>query len=450
MRRYCLRLRGAYRLVSISGVVNITQSDLSLGHTVRIVCIARVRGQRRGHLPVQREAAISTQVTECLWGDEGTVIYNKTIAKLSTTGDLFALRDKITIGRDNLLGFWIKVASVKVGAVYSFQLQGATIEYTASVEDDEQSIQQALSEAINAALPGLYTTENLNDDGLKIHVADGMTPFGIDMTDIKLEIVLLGAYGVFVAQNPGPIYAPIGTLTQTVSNVDGLDSLYNYATGITGRVVESDTELRLNVRNRQKQASGNEIAIQNEIEKITGVEYVKVYSNRSMEESEGRPPKSYEAVVVGGDEKIIAETIFKSGPAGVQAFGNTTITVLDSEGFPWDIGFSRPINQYIWVKIGIALNGEEQFPINGHDLIKDNIVTWVAKNMGVGVNFIYQRLNIPIYAVSGISNAHIRIARTTNLIPPSDPDYSATNISIGEVEIAVFDRGKITVEEVVL
>jgi uncharacterized phage protein gp47/JayE len=396
---------------------------------------------------VLREPAIPTEVTECIWGDEGTVIHARSLLKTNPFQDLFYLRDAVTISRDKLLGVQIKVSSVEAGAAYEFQIKGVTIGYIASDEDDEETIHLAIKNIIEVELPELFMVENLGGDGLKIHVTDGITPFVFDMNDEKLEIVLLGAYSVYLAQVPGPIYVPIGTLTLPVSNVSGVDSVFNYATGLTGRIVESDTELRINLGNRQKQASSNEIAIQNEIEKVPGVEYAKVYSNRTMQTHNGRPPKSYEAVVGGGDEKTIAQTIFDAGPAGVEPFGNTHVSILDSEGNSWEIGFSRPVNQYIWIKIVLRKNLEEQYPINGNDLIKDNIIRWASENSGVGVDFIYQRIGIPIYAVSGIAEAEIKVARTANLTPPADSDYKSENIEIGEVEIAVFDRNRITVEE---
>jgi uncharacterized phage protein gp47/JayE len=69
---------------------------------------------------VFREAVISTDVTACLWGDEGTKIYAGSLVKLNTTGELFVLRSNVEIGRDSLLGFWLKTAAVETGAVYSF------------------------------------------------------------------------------------------------------------------------------------------------------------------------------------------------------------------------------------------------------------------------------------------------------------------------------------------
>jgi uncharacterized phage protein gp47/JayE len=400
---------------------------------------------------VQREPAISTQVSVCLWGTEGTRIYIRSLAKLVSTGDLFRLRENITIGREQLLGVWFKVSAVESGAVYSFKIRGVTIEYTATEEDNETSIQQGIADKIETVMPELFVSENLGVDGLKIHIDDGLSPFAFEMTDDKLELRFLGASSVYIAQEPGPIYAPIGTLTEIVSNVDGLDSIYNYATGITGRVVESDTELRENLLTRQKQSSSSEAAIKNFIEKeVEGVEYCEVYSNREMVPYNGRPPKCYEAVVVGGASKDIAQKILDKGPGGIQAFGNITMTLIDAAGHEQEVGFSRPVNQYIWFRIGIILTDEERFPINGIDAIKDNVIAWAIKNSAVGTDVYYQRFAIPIYKVPGIEEAVIKIARTTDpSTPPAEDEYQETNVSIDEVQIAVFDRSRISAEVVI-
>jgi uncharacterized phage protein gp47/JayE len=400
---------------------------------------------------VQREAAVSTQVSACLWGTEGTLVYARSLAKLASTGDLFRLRENITIGRESLLGVWIKVSSVESGEVYSLRIKGVTLEYTAAVIDDETLIQQGLAVTIAVALPGLFVSENLGGDGLKIHTADGVTPFDFEMADNKMEIHLLGAYGVYTADVPGPVYAPIGTLTEIVSNVDGLDSIYNYAAGITGRVVESDTELRMNIAARQKQSSSSEAAIKNYIEKeVAGVQYCEVYSNREMVPVDGRPPKCYEAVVVGGADRDIAQTILDYGPGGIQAFGNIAMTLTDAAGYEQTVGFSRPVNQYIWFKIGLTLTGEERFPLNGLDAVKDRIAAWAEGNGGVGIDVFYQRFCAAIYQVPGIAEAVIKIARTTDpSAPPEDSEYQEANIGIGEVEIAVFDRSRIFAEVLV-
>ena len=312
--------------------------------------------------------------------------------------------------------------------------------------DTKEDLRDALYARISETLGETLSVENIGDEGLRILSADGVTAFSADVSG-ALEIKSVGSPAVFAAKNAGRIYAPSGTLTAMVSNVSGVSSVTNYATGVTGRDAESDTELRVNMNTRQKQATCTEPAIENAISKLTGVTYARVYSNRNIIEASGRPPKSYEAVVVGGDAQTIAETIFANGPAGIQAYGNTVQTVKDSQGYDWDVGFSRPVNRNIWIKIILTLYDEEEFPAGGAAAIKSNIVSWGAENLGVAVDLIFQRLAIPVYEVPGIAHAEIKVAATLDPdTPPDTSEYASANIAVGEVEIAVLDESRISVE----
>jgi uncharacterized phage protein gp47/JayE len=399
-----------------------------------------------GLVNVQRDPAEATRVYTALWGDEGTMVHAGHLAKLSS-GEQFTLLETVTMNREKLLGFSFKISSL-AASIYTFKLNGEPISYTATWEDTEEDIQAGLFDQIESVFPGVYTAVNSGSDGMEIHSTVGIVPFVLFCDDLKIEILSLGAEGVYKAVIPGPIFAAIGALNKIVSNVNGLDYIINYATGITGKDVESDTELRIEKNNRQKQASGNEIAIENEIKKVPGVQYARVYSNRDIEPVNGRPPKSYEAIVVGGLDQEIAQTIFEKGPAGVQAFGNTVITAIDDMGFPWEIGFSRPENRFIWIKIAYSKNTEEAFPINGEEMIKDNIDDWGVRNHGVGVDFVYQKLNLPIYAVPGVGFADITVAVTDDLTPPGDEEYQAQNITINERQIALIDKTRISIKEI--
>jgi uncharacterized phage protein gp47/JayE len=268
-------------------------------------------------------------------------------------------------------------------------------------------------------------------------------------SDLNLEFPLLGFFAVYTCTKTGPIIVSIGALNDIVSKINGLEAAINYASGITGREAESDTELRMSLGIRQKQATANEVAIENEILKLNGVEYARVYSNRDIVEVNGRPPKSYEAIVVGGDDKEIAELIFENGPAGVQAFGNSINDVVDDSGNHWEIGFSRPVNKYVWVKVDYSHNSEEALPMDVVNAIQENIIAWSNTALNVGIDLIYQKMFRPVYDVPGIGFANIKVAVTTDLTPPEPEAYESKNIEIGEVEIAVLDKTRIIVQEIV-
>jgi len=394
---------------------------------------------------VDRLEANATRVYQCLWAEEGTPIPAGHLLRLAN-GQTFRITGAATVSRLSLLGFLLSVSEVSAGHSYQLQINSAIITYTAAEGDEEEQIQDGIAEAIEAAYPGVFEMQN-TDDGLLVHSRTGIEAFSMASSDDSLEFPLLGFFAVYLATITGPMIVSIGALNEIVNKVNGLESVINYASGITGRAMESDTELRMNLGTRQKQATANEVAIQNEILKVPGVEYVRVYSNREIVEVNGRPPKSYEAVVVGGDEQAIAYKIFEKGPAGIQAFGKIIKDVLDSEGFHWDIGFSRPTNKYIWIKIEYTRNLEEDLPMDIVSAIQNNILSWGNNALGVGVDLIFQRMFRPVFDVSGIGFVDIKVAVTEDLIPPAAEDYKSENIEISEVEIAVIDKSRIFVSE---
>ena len=395
---------------------------------------------------VERLSANATRVYECLWAKEGTKIPAAHLLRLAN-GQTFRIEKAATVSRSALLGFLLSVKEVVVGHTYQLQINASIIAYTAADDDEEEQIQNGIASAIEAAFPGVFEMQNTKD-GLSVHSKIGLEAFSMASSDPNLEFPLLGFYAAYTATKAGQIIVSIGALNEIVSKVNGLESVVNYASGITGRAAESDAELRMSLGTRQKQSTSNEIAIQNEILKVAGVEYARVYSNREITEVNGRPPKSYEAVVVGGDEQAIAELIFQKGPAGIQAFGNITKTVTDSEGFDWEIGFSRPVNKYIWVMVGYSRNGEEDLPMDIVSAIQDNIIEWSQAAINVGVDLIYQKIFRPVYNASGIGYAEIKVAATEDLTPPAPEEYLSENIEISEVDIAVFDKSRITVQEI--
>jgi hypothetical protein len=55
----------------------------------------------------------------------------------------------------------------------------------------------------------------------------------------------------------------------------------------------------------------------------------------------------------------------------------------------------------------------------------------------------------PVYDVAGIGFAAIKVAVTDDLTPPSSTSYHSENVEISEVQIAVLDKTRITVQELV-
>lgn len=68
----------------------------------------------------------------------------------------------------------------------------------------------------------------------------------------------------------------------------------------------------------------------------------------------GRPPHSFEIVVLGGADADIAQAIYGSQPGGIGSYGLTTVQIFDSFNNPVNISFSRPTEIPIFVTIALT------------------------------------------------------------------------------------------------
>jgi len=175
---------------------------------------------------------------------------------------------------------------------------------------------------------------------------------------------------------------------------------------------------------------------------ITGVTSVKILENvTEVTDVNGLPPKSFEALVLGGVDLSIAKMIWLVKPAGINTYGNTEITVLDSEGKNQVVYFSRSIKVYVFAKVIITKNSE--FIPDSIPAIKQNIVNQILK-VGLGEPVIYQSLFAAVYAVDGVTNALITIGGT--LVETDIPTLAAANIIVLPSQIVTTDINKITIE----
>jgi uncharacterized phage protein gp47/JayE len=397
---------------------------------------------------VTRLAPQPTVVYEALWCEPDTFIPKGHLLRQGKEGMLFASQAAVTANMDaELLGFILKVDTVEWNHNYILQIGEKTVVYEAVDPDDALAVQAGLMNAIETADPGAYEMTN-DADGLAVYLKKGDEGFLVNCTDARVIFPQFAVFSKYSAKEAGPTIAVAHDVETIVNPINGLKSATNYAQGLTGRTGESDTELRQNMYIRQRNAKANEVAIANAILMLQGVSFARVHSNRSMEvDAEGRPPKSYEACVVGGNEQEIAETIFDNAPAGIQAYGQIIKTVLDDEGFEHEVGFSRPAEVYIWLKIAWRRNTEEQISPAVAAEMQAEIMQWAVPNTDVGEDLIVQKMFKPVYEVNGIGFADIKAAKTYDLTPPAAEDYTADNIAIGQVEKAFIDPSRMEITE---
>lgn len=184
-----------------------------------------------------------------------------------------------------------------------------------------------------------------------------------------------------------------------------------------GREKETDAEFR--DRMDQAVAGGGAAsldALRGALLRLENVRAAAVIENNTiLTDSAGRPAKSYQAYVLGGDDQTIAQTIFDKGAAGIESHGDIAMQVMDLGGYPHTVKFSRA--QEVALQIEVAVTRNDSYPANGDDLIRSALVRYVGgedvgsyyNGLNMGAQVVYTRLISAVYSVTGVEDVDIRV-----------------------------------------
>jgi uncharacterized phage protein gp47/JayE len=238
----------------------------------------------------------------------------------------------------------------------------------------------------------------------------------------------------FDAQESGPVRANAGTLTVIASPVAGFSAPNNPEDADLGSDAETDAALRQRWEQQlARRGSGTVDAILADVLQVPGVTSARVYENDLNYTVDGMPGHSFEVVLLGGDDTDIAEAIFASKPAGIQAFGSTTETVTDTQGVDHTIGFSRPTDVEVTVTVTVKyLAGQ----FIGSDALKLVIVDWADTNLAPGMDALNSKLVQIVMEQPGIVDAVV----TFTIPAPVNG-----NVVVSPRQIARFDTSRVTV-----
>jgi len=163
-----------------------------------------------------------------------------------------------------------------------------------------------------------------------------------------------------IATTAGPVSAPAHTLTVIETVIAGWTGFSNPLDAEIGKAVETDGAFRLR-RKLTLSAGGSATvnAIRTRILEIVEVRAAFVFENTTdVVDAFGRPPHSFEAVVLDGDDTTIAQAILAEKPAGIQTYRNPgasgrSVVLVDSQGFNITINFSRPTPVLIYLELDL-------------------------------------------------------------------------------------------------
>ena len=244
------------------------------------------------------------------------------------------------------------------------------------------------------------------------------------------------------AVTAGALVALAGTITVISNPLTGVTSVTNAADIEVGSDRETDAELRLRQQEfLQAPGTSSVEGIRAAISLVENVRQVLVIENDTNAEVDGRPAKSFEAFVDGGDDQTIADTIWEAKPAGIQAFGTESNTVVDSQGISHLVQFSRPVQVDITVTVTITANTDpledDLYPADGDDLVLAAVLEY-GNSLTIGRDVFLSKMFTGINAVPGVIGVVITASRD------ADPAVSDV-VVIDPNEVANFDSGNITI-----
>ncbi|MBU5214347.1 baseplate J/gp47 family protein [Heyndrickxia oleronia] len=240
-------------------------------------------------------------------------------------------------------------------------------------------------------------------------------------------------------------------ITEIVNPISGLLAVTNSEAFRNGQDEESDEELKARyysslgkLGNRRTETIRATV-----LDEVEGVRSCLVIENDTLQtDADGRPGKSFETIVLGGEREEIAQKIFQSKPESIRAYGKETVQVVDSQNMSVTIGFTYAETIQIYVKAMIKKGSN--YPIDGDTQVIDQIVKFIGgtnnnvqyNGLGMSEDVIQARLEARLFNVEGVEDAKI-------FLSTDGVTYDEINIDIGFAQVAETDSSKIEVSDLV-
>jgi uncharacterized phage protein gp47/JayE len=228
-----------------------------------------------------------------------------------------------------------------------------------------------------------------------------------------------------------------GTITVIVNPNPNVTSVTNASAAVGGREKETDPEFR---ERFQLSVSGGGAStldsIRGALLRLAGVRAATVIENTGLAtDSAGRPGKSFQAYVLGGDSDAIAQSILDTKAAGIESYGDVSRIVTDVAGLEHTVKFSYAAELSVHVNVDITRN--DQYPLDGDAQIRSAIIRYIGgedsdgslySGLGMGEDVIFTKLISAIFKVEGIEDVSLEVATTGG--------FSSDNIVVLNNEVA--------------
>jgi uncharacterized phage protein gp47/JayE len=401
---------------------------------------------------ITRQPGVKSSATLSLFGTVGVVVASGTSFSVAgSPTSLFTLGSDITLAAGNDSTWDLTFDATPDSGDFALQYKGvktSTLAYNASAEDVKNAL-NALSSLssvlVTGDIPsGFNIVGELGELFLELLVVDNTLSLSsnpVGSTLVNTTAGLANGLAIVEAAEIGSTSAPSGSLTVIENPVSGLDSITNLEDATLGRDIESDADLKVRrAVSLQRAGAGTLGALVSIVSDIEGVSATVGFENITMVEAGGIPAKAFELILLGGDNAEIGSAIWDFKPAGIQPFGGVEVDIVDGQGFPRKVYFSRPTEIDIYVEIDLTVD-PATFPLNGEAVASANILAF-GNSLEIGEDVIVvPQLISAMNGIEGITDIAVRIGKTAS---PTLDD----NVIIEADEISNWDSARITVVKV--
>ncbi|MEX5737779.1 baseplate J/gp47 family protein [Bacillus subtilis] len=265
--------------------------------------------------------------------------------------------------------------------------------------------------------------------------------------DVVIEANGTGS-GTAVSLSKGVINnVAANTITVQAEPSEGVYSVTNPEPSAGGADEETDSEFRARIKKSVEGSSASTNGgIISALLNVSGVRSANIVANNTMQtDTDGNPPKSIHAYVLGGTKDDVAQALFDSVAAGIETVGEQVVTITDASGLDHAVKFDFAREVKIYLQLDLKTNAS--FPIDGVSQIKNNLVYKIGgidangsyyTGSQMGDDVILSQLFNAVYQVDGVSDVTIRMGK------------DATNLSQSNIEIEPKEVAQVHFDEIVV
>lgn len=241
-------------------------------------------------------------------------------------------------------------------------------------------------------------------DNVQYRILQGLRIPSTAPAEAKIQCVTAGEIGNTDAR----------TITELVTSVVGVNSVYNEDPIIDGAAEESDDGLKTRYYESLQDSRGSNVPAINASLRKTGANAFKIRENRTSAgatvDGLQMPPHSISATVIGGTDKEIGQALLYTKAAGVDIIGTDSVMATYDDGVEYEIPFTRAsgVTTYITFTINVSIT----FLGNHVDKIKAQAMKYI-NDLGIEQDVDYDLLIAKAFdGIPGVVGLNTTLGRT--------------------------------------